>query len=649
MFSFHGPPPHRDRWPELINHLRHRGPDEGSWWADGPFFFGHRRLSIIDLSGGGQPMATADGVLVVIFNGEIYNFVEVRAELEARGHAFRTTSDTEVLLHGYREWGCNLPQHLTGMFAFAVADRRRNELFLARDRFGEKPLFVMKGDDYVAFASEVRALAALPDIPRRMNVDALGGYLALNFVPGSEALLDGVVRLPPAGWRHYTQAGERGGVYWTPPEEPESDMGQSTEEALEEWRARFDRAVEICLRSDVPVGILLSGGMDSSLVAESAARQGRLNKAFLIDFEEASYSEAAAAERVADRLGVPLERTTLRPQVLEDFLQIADHADDPVGDNSCLPVWAVTEMAGRSNKVVLGGDGGDEIFGGYMTYRASRLHGRIVARLPRLVRRAMSRSASWVPINERKVTFSYKLWRFLRAAKLPTGQAHFSWNGAWLPDGAAALIRSGPEREAVRNALPALAERRGLGEPCPLLDLQRADLAEYLPNDILVKVDRMAMAHSLETRAPFLDANLADWALRRPDRLKIGPGGELKTLLRAAARKLFGPEIADRPKQGFSIPIHQWIRGPLRDHVTDLLSRTSVERTGVLDPDRVETILDAHMSKRRSYGFEIWGLAVLMAWHRARVERPPEPPAETPLIERRLPLHAERGPDERRS
>ncbi len=636
IFARRSTPPHRDLWEDLVNHLRHRGPDEGAWWADGPFFLGHRRLSIIDLQDGGQPMATRDARYVVSFNGEIYNYVELRSELEARGCRFETHSDTEVLLHGYRTWGTDLPVHLVGMFAFAIADRHRAELFVARDRFGEKPLFYHDAGDYVAFASELRPLAALPDLPREIDVEALGGYLSLNYVPGTATLLKSVRRVAPAEWKLFTSGGCRTGTYWAPPADSEVDASPGTdEEVLEEWREKFDHAVRICLRSDVPVGIFLSGGMDSSLIAESAVRQGHLSNGYVVDFEEHSYGEFEAAQRVADQLGLPLDRVVLTPKALERFLDLVEHADDPLADSSCLPVWVVSQLASRKNKVVLGGDGGDELFAGYLTYRATQLHQTLFSRLPGFLRAPLAAAGSRLPTSEGKVTFSYKLRRFLRAVDHSSGAAHLTWNGTWLPAEAAGLLVSGPERETVRHAFARHVRRVGLGGTRPsLLALQRADVAEYLPNDIMAKVDRMSMAHSLETRAPFLDRDLADWSLRLPEQQKISRRGELKTLLRKAAGKTFGPEIGNRPKQGFSIPIHDWVRGPLGDTVRDLLSAESVHQTGFLCPDGVQKVVDAHFSGRRSYGFEIWGLAVLLAWFRTRVQHPPAPPHRTPLLRR---------------
>jgi asparagine synthase (glutamine-hydrolysing) len=632
LYSRSGLPPCHELWPQLVNHLYHRGPDEGAWWADGPFFLGHRRLSIIDLAGGSQPMSTPEGDYVVVFNGEIYNYLELRQELEAAGQTFRTASDTEVLLHGYRRWGTDLPRHLLGMFAFAIADRRRRELFVARDRFGEKPLFLLDTGDWLAFASELRPLAALPDVPRDLDVDALGNYLCLNYVPGDATLLKSVRRLSPACWQLFTPQGSQSGTYWEPPLAQAPSTGKSFPAVLEEFNERFDKAVRLCLRSDVPVGIFLSGGIDSSLVAEAAMRQGRLSTAYFIDFEEKSYSERDAARLVAERLGLPFQSVLLTPQALSDFLRLVDHADDPLADSSCLPVYTLARLAATGNKVVLGGDGGDEVFGGYQTYRATLLHRRLMRLLPSSLRRLIARLGARLPTSEGKVTFSFKLRRFLRAADLPSTLAHFTWNGTWLPSEAARITGFRWRPSLAPNLRLQSAEHLG---PADLLSyLQRADLAEYLCNDILTKTDRMSMAHGLETRAPFLDADLAGWALGLPSHFKVRANGELKAILRAAARRLFGAAIADRPKQGFSIPIHRWVRGPLAEQIRDLLSRTSVERLGVLDPLEIERIVDDHFSGRKSYGFEVWGLAVLVAWHRMRVQRRPAPPTESPLLRR---------------
>ena len=638
IYSFEGAPPNRHLWFDLVNHLQHRGPDEGGWWADGPFFLGHRRLSIVDLEKGQQPMASPDGRYVVIFNGEIYNFIELKKKLKQRGYYFQTDSDTEVLLHGYNEWKNELPKYLTGMFAFAIADRRKKELFVARDRFGEKPLFIFRAPDYIAFASEIRPLASLPELSPSINLKALSQYLVLNYVPSSNCLLNGVERLQPATWRLFNTQEERSGKYWTLPDTPEQETPYNKNDVIEEFQRKFDRAISLNLRSDVPVGIFLSGGIDSALVAESAARQGKLNQAYCLDFQEASYREYSTSSMVAKKLGIPLERVVLEERDAAEFLNLVEHADDPLGDSSCLPVWVISKYAKQNgNKVVLGGDGGDEIFGGYITYRATLLHQRIITHLPQLIRSCISVVSKRLPVSEEKVAFSYKLWRFLRSANLPSGQAHFTWNGTWLPETAAILLKKELDRKKAGLVLSDLSRFYGLDENCTLFNLQKADIAEYLANDILVKVDRMGMGHSLEIRTPFLENELASWGIARPQSLKIDRHGNLKSLLRATAAHLFGDYIANRPKQGFSIPIHKWIRGPLREQVSELLSRKSLEQLEVLDPAPVIDNVNKHMSGEKAYGFELWGLAVMVAWYRQKIRNRPHAPLKFLLKEKKFP------------
>ncbi|MGI9301728.1 MAG: asparagine synthase (glutamine-hydrolyzing) [Gammaproteobacteria bacterium] len=609
----------------LTNTLQHRGPDDGAYWTDNSFFFGHRRLAIIDLVHGIQPMATHDGLVVVTFNGEIYNYIELRALLEQRGYVFSTNSDTEVLLHGFVEWGTRLPERLTGMFAFAIADRRDRSLFLARDPFGEKPLFLFETAEGVTFSSEVRALAALPTLSAAVDGDALARYLCLNYAPGEHTLLAGVRRLKPGNWRLYDSAGKtREETYWSPHGAATSGLdGATVEAAAEKLGQRIDNAVAIALRSDVPVGLFLSGGMDSALVAESAVRQGVLDRAFCLDFAESTFSEWHKARLVAIKLGLPLTRVVLSCDVMEDFLSIVAHADDPLADSSALAVWTLAREAARHQKVVISGDGGDELFAGYLTYKATLAHKYFARLLPGWARRGLAGLGGLMPTTERKVSASYKLMRYLRAADLPPAQAHFAWNGAWMPEEAASLLLDENAQETAAGFLAHIANQHNLPNEPALTDLQRADAEEYLPNDILTKVDRMSMAHGLEVRAPLLNPDVARFAFGLPDRLKLSPASKPKMLLRALAEKKYGPQISTAAKQGFSIPIHAWLRGPARYLVDDLLSTTSVEKTGMLRSEVVESVKNQHMSGRRSLGYELWGLMVFVAWHRARVETKP--------------------------
>jgi len=616
-----------DLWRRLVNVIGHRGPDDSTFWQDGRFTFGHRRLSIIDLSDGHQPMATADGGVVVTFNGEIYNYIELRDELSARGYRFTTKSDTEVLLHGYREWGEQLPSKLRGMFAFAIADRGRQELFAARDRFGEKPLLYADYGGGVAFASELKALAALPGSDRAINDDALAAFLCLNYVPGTDTLLQGVQRLAPATWRRWTADGRsQTAVYWAPPGvAPDLDLPMDA--AVDRLEQLLDASTRLALRSDVPVSLFLSGGIDSSLIARSASRSGKFAAAYCLTFGDRSYSEWPKAEATARQLGVPLVDVPLGPEALEDFLGLVDHADEPLADSSGLAVWTLAREVAKHAKVVLSGDGGDELFAGYLTYQATRWHSAVASRLP--MRAAIARLGGRLPTNERKVSTSYKLWRFLRAVDLPPSVAHFTWNGTWLPADASRLS-SGALRGLAGNALAGLAAGHGLPYRPTLRQLQIADVQEYLPNDILAKSDRMSMAHGLEVRAPFLDPDVAEFALRLPAALKIAPAGAGKRILRRLALRTYGADVSGAAKQGFSIPVHEWLRGPARPLVEDLLSERALDDIPRLDGAAVRAAVADHMSGRRSYGFELWGLMVLSAWHRRFVREPFPIPAGPP-------------------
>jgi asparagine synthase (glutamine-hydrolysing) len=430
----------------------------------------------------------------------------------------------------------------------------------------------------------------------------------------------------------YSADCEKSGIFWRPPAAPDCSLERaSLEDIVTHCRAHLDRAVRLNLQSDVPVGVFLSGGMDSALVAESAVRQGRLNRAFCLDFAESTHSEYPAAKHVADRLGLPLERVRLTAEALGDFEKLIEHADDPLADSSSLAVYTLCRQTACTNKVVLGGDGGDELFGGYLTYAASRLHARWLSHLPWICRRLAFWWSDRLGTGEGKVSFSYKLRRFLRAADLQTGAAHFTWNGTWLPHEAAQLVRAPELRDAVHRVLGELVQTHGLAHRCSLFDLQRADVSDYLPNDILTKADRMSMAHGLELRAPFLEHELASWALALPESFKIGSKGRLKYVLRELARRTFGPVIADRPKQGFSIPVHAWLRSSFAGDLRDLLARPSVSRLEVLDPVAVGRAVADHLSGRRSLGFELWGLAVLVGWHRSRIERAPAAPPSSDL------------------
>jgi asparagine synthase (glutamine-hydrolysing) len=603
----------------ITNLLSHRGPDGGACWHEPGVFLGHRRLSIIDLNTGTQPMLSTDGRYVITFNGEIYNYPELRDELRGHGAAFRTASDTEVILAGYARWGVDVVAKLQGMFAFAIYDRRERTTFLARDRFGEKPLLIAERDGALAFASELAPLAALGFSADGIDHEALGAYLCLNYVPGTRTMLRAVRRVAPAEWALFGPEGVlHRARYWSPPTSPEATR-ESAGVLLDELQEHLDRAVRITLRSDVPVGLFLSGGVDSSCVAESAARLGRLEHAYCVDVRGAEgFSEWDAASRVANRIGVGITRVPLEASVLEEFIDVTRHLDDPLADSSAMAVWTVARAASRDVKVVLSGDGGDELFGGYLTYVASMWHQRVRPWLPPAAWRALSSLSSHVGVNDReKVSRSYKLHRLLRAMPLPTREAHFTWNGTWLPAQAAALASDGGLREAAAHALSGLA---GQTRDSTMHGLQLTDIHEYLTNDILAKVDRATMAHGLESRTPLLNTAVAEFALRLPVDLRVR-GTTTKYLLRELCARHYGRAHAYAPKQGFSIPVHTWLRHQGRSLMTGLLTRERVEALGVLDAVAVSKAVERHLAGA-ALGWELWGLMVLVAWFEQRVLRP---------------------------
>lgn len=608
----------------MVNSLYHRGPDDGGFWVDGPFFLGHRRLSIIDLKTGRQPMASPDGTLVVTFNGEIYNYIELKKELIQKGRRFTTTSDTEVLLQGYKEWGTGLPDRLIGMFAFAIADRRNQTVFLARDRFGEKPLFLVETDDFVAFASELKTLTLLKGFERELDTGALYAYLCLNYVPGDQTLMRGVSSLTPGTWALFGPEGEKKQErFYRPGTQTPAGIPKeiTLASAKSELLKRLDASLRITLRSDVPVGIFLSGGMDSSIIASRAVRMGQLNRAFCLTFGDPRFSELDKARYVADKLGIKLDTIRLEPKDIASFFALAAHADDPLADSSCLPVYVLSKFAAQTNKVVLGGDGGDELFAGYLTYKATFLHKMLTGLLPMWLRRSIASLAPLVPIHEGKVSFYYKLMRFLRAWDMPSRTAHLTWNGAWLPKTAAGFIHPGHFTGDRTPLETMLAHGRDDDGALTLSGLQEMDIRNYLVKDILTKVDRMSMAHGLEVRAPFLHPEIAEFGLGLDRRLKLSQGGRLKYILREIAADAFGRTFSAAGKQGFSIPIHAWLRNEGREIMTDLLSKASLDKVPELSPAPVRRAMKAHLDGKASLGFELWGLMTLVQWVHSRIRK----------------------------
>ncbi len=598
--------------------LIHRGPDSFGEFSDGDVALAARRLSIIDLETGDQPIANEDGTLHVIQNGEIYNYRELRRELELAGHHFRTQGDTEVLLHLYEEHGDRFAERLRGMFAIAIWDARRRRLVLARDRFGIKPLYYRAAENEVAFASELRAL------PRgEIDLDALEAFLAFNSIPAPLTIFREIRKLPPG----YLLIWEDGRVElrrFARPAPLEELREDEEAELVEELRSRLRDSVRAHLVSDVPVGVLLSGGVDSAFLAALAAEESSETlRTFSIGFEERSFDELACARLVAERYGTQHRELVLRPDAALLLPALADAFDEPFADSSALPTYLVSQLAASDVKVALSGEGGDELFGGYYTYAADLLAER-VGGLARLARPLVER----LPTSSSRASFDYKAKRFVRAAHLPPLERHHGWKEIFSPELRAELTGRSSAFDPVGILRDRYSETEGADE---LARLQDVDLGIYLVDDLLVKTDRASMAHSLEARVPYLDTVVTNLALALPARHKIR-GLSKKVLLRKAAAPLLPREIVHGKKRGFSIPAAAWLRGELEPFARQTLSRETLHRQGFFHPDVVTRLLDDHVAGREDRSRQLWGLLAFTLWHESHVERAPQVPSRPEVL-----------------
>jgi asparagine synthase (glutamine-hydrolysing) len=588
--------------------LAHRGPDSSGHFSDGSAALAARRLSIIDLETGDQPIGNEDGTLHVVQNGEIYNYRELRRELERTGHHFRTHGDTEVLLHLYEEHGDAFAERLRGMFSVAIWDAPRRRLVLARDRFGIKPLYYRNLDGELAFASELRAL------PRgEIDLDAVEGFLAFNSIPAPLTIFREARKLPAGHLLLWEDGAVRLERFARPAPLPERNDDQA--ELVEELRSRLRDSVRAHLVSDVPVGVLLSGGVDSALLAALAAEEiGEPLRTFSIGFEERSFDELADARRVAERYGAQHRELVLRPDAALLLPALAEAFDEPFADSSALPTYLVSELAASDVKVALSGEGGDELFGGYYTYAADLLAAR-VGGLARLARPVVER----LPSSSAKASFDYRAKRFVRAAHLPPLERHHGWKEIFSADLRAELTGRRSAFDPVDLLRARYAETQGANE---LARLQDVDLGTYLVDDLLVKTDRASMAHSLEARVPYLDTVVTNLALALPTRHKVR-GLSKKVLLRKAAEPLLPREIVHGKKRGFSIPAAAWLRGDLEPFARETLSAETLRRQGFFEPHVVRRLLDDHVDGREDLSRQLWGLLAFTLWHERHVERSP--------------------------
>ena len=590
------------RLASMCDAIYHRGPDEwGSRVSDGAAI-GMRRLSIIDVAGGHQPIPNEDGSVHIVFNGEIYNFRDLQSRLRARGHRLATRSDTETLVHLYEDHGARLVNELRGMFAFAIWDDRRARLLVARDRLGIKPLYYWAHPDGLAFASELRALLTLPGFPRTIDHDAIVEYMALGYVPEPRSVFAGVSKLPPGHLLEWSATeGLRVERYWSP---VRTEIAIDEREAIEETRRLIDESVTIHLESEVPLGAFLSGGIDSSGVVAAMARVANHPvRTFSIGFREREFDESAHAAEVARALGTRHTELVVRPDADMLFEQVARALDEPFADPSALPTFLVSHLARRDVTVALSGDGGDELFGGYTRYLETNRATELPASA-RSVLRAVALSLPHIAFGRNRLL---ALGRSLRGRYAST---------VALPvrESEGGILRSAVADRS--DAFDRVLDRwfDGASSRDFLTQLTIVDIQSYLPGDILTKVDRMSMAHSLEARVPLLDHVVAEFALSLPSSLKLRDGVG-KWVLRQAIAGAVPASVLQRPKQGFDVPIRDWFRGPLSYRLDALLDEQSAVYEWA-EPRAVRRIVGEHRMGRRDHARTIWRLLMLDRWCR---------------------------------
>jgi asparagine synthase (glutamine-hydrolysing) len=599
--------------------IRHRGPDDEGFYTDGPCGLGMRRLSIIDLSTGHQPISNEDGTIWVVFNGEIYNYQELRQDLLQRGHRFATNSDTETLVHLYEEKGTDGLQLLRGMFAFCIWDSRQRKLLLARDRFGKKPLYYAQTRSGFYFGSELKCLRAA-GVPLDIDKDALRLYFQFGYIADPYSPFQAIRKLMPGCWIEYSEDGSvREGRYWRlPPFSDENHTGCTEPQAREKLRELFDEAVRIRMIADVPLGAFLSGGIDSSLVVASMALQSSEPvKTFSIGFEEAAYNELEYAAMVAKKYKTDHHEIVVRPDSLSLIHKLVRHYDEPFADSSAIPTYIVSEFTARHVKVALSGDGGDELFAGYPTLNLVQKY-QFLDRIPRPLRKLAGWTGALLPYSAYGANFlcgmdySSELDRYFHQGYIAYLTRKRMLNPEWmLPPDAGFLRRLLPD-----DFLPEGTDI--------ISQLQYFEATANLTGDMLVKVDRASMAASLEVRCPLLDHRFAEFATRIPTSWKWQNGKGKRVLLDALGDRL-PPQLLTRPKMGFGVPIDHWFRGPLRELVHDsLLGRSFLDR-GIVSPDFVRYLLKEHSGGRRSNHHQIYWLLMLELWFKT-LEEPLSPP-----------------------
>jgi len=588
--------------------LIHRGPDQQGIYETSNVSLGAVRLTIIDLVSGEQPMRSQDGDTVLVYNGEVYNHNELRAELQALGHRFFTNSDTEVVLEAFLEWDTECFRRLRGMFALAIWCESRKRLVLARDRVGIKPLYFSRKGDDIYFSSELKGILHHPEIDRTLNMDGLNCYLRVNYVPAPYTLIQGIEKLLPGHVLTWQKGTTNVESYWQCPAPSETQKVWTLDAAKERLDFLLRESVREHLVADVPVGLWASGGLDSSTILHYAAEASAAPlKTFSITFEGRSFDEGAYIREIAQHYGTDHCEADLNAEsdLQRAIQEFAYYSDEPSADAGCLPVWFLARMSSQQVTVALSGEGADELFGGYLTYLAGR-YAQTARMLPSALRRMAIAGLQHWPVSDDKISFEYKLKRFLRGSLLPPDEAHIFWNGTFSEEEKSQFLRGA-------NPAPMAGILRKMPRASGLNRYLLFDQKYYLPDDILYKADRMSMAHSLEVRPPFLDHRLVEFAASLPEDFKVR-GSRLKFVLKELMKGKLPPSILSRKKVGFDIPAHDWFRGVLKPLLLDTLTEQAVKDTRIFRWEGVQAVINRHMERRESLGYHLWGLLILFLW-----------------------------------
>ena len=596
----------------MVNTLYHRGPDEAGMAIHGSAALGMRRLSIIDLSGGSQPIYNEDKTIWTVFNGEIYNFPDLKKDLQSKGHLFKTNSDTEVIVHGYEEYGLDFPKHLNGMFAIALHDTRKNKFILVRDHVGIKPVFYSFTNKRIVFGSEIKAILESKLVEKELNMNALGEFLSWEYIPGESTLLKSINKLEAGKLIEIDLAKPQCNPkeYWDIPYYNGNESSLSESEWIEKIDWQINKSTKMQMISDVPLGAFLSGGVDSSLIAASMGNA----QTFSIGFDDPTYNELNWARKVADHLGVDHKDEIIKPDVLDMFDHLMQYMDDPIGDFSIFPTYLVSKLARKHVTVSLSGDGGDELFGGYETYLANHKANQF-QRIPSFIRKGMIEpTINSINPTAKKKGLVNKAKRFVEGLQYEDGLSHARWRlfagdalkqTMFTPDSFNSIDVSSSHH--ILKLFDKAGDRGSLNRSLYV------DMKSYLVDNILTKVDRLSMAVSLEARVPFLDPDVVDLAFQIPESLKTN-ANTTKIILKKVAAKHVPQECIYRPKEGFSIPIKNWLNNEFKPLMDNLLSEEKIKSDGIFEPEMIRRLKYEHRSGKENHSHILWGLIVFHDW-----------------------------------